>query len=262
MQSFYNRYWKYANVVMRAIVLNVLLFVLIVLVNFFAYLILHIRYLANAWVELPSDWPLLISHPWTIITYQFAHFGLFHMLFNLLVLHFAGAIFLDFFKAKQFWALYLSVWALGALCFLLLTHSIPDLQTVHSSLVGASASIMAILFAASVYAPNIQLKLFGLIEVKLKWIAVLYLLIDLMGILEANAGGHIAHLGGAIAGVLFALNQKHLWLHRPKKPVVKARANHTSNQAEIDAILDKISKFGYDRLSQAEKDKLFKASQE
>ena len=262
MQALYNRYWKYADVVMRAIVLNVLLFVSIVLVNFFAYLVFHIRYLANTWVELPSEWSLLLRHPWTIITYQFAHFGMFHMLFNLLVLHFSGAIFLDFFKPKQFWFLYIIGGTLGAVCFLLLTHSLPDLQSVHTSLVGASASIMAILFAASIYAPNIQLKLFGFIDVKLKWIAVLYLLIDLMGILEANAGGHIAHLGGAIAGALFALNQKHLWLHRPKKPVVNARTSPTSNQAEIDAILDKISKFGYDRLSQAEKDKLFKASQE
>jgi len=260
--SLYNQYWKYADVVKRAIVLNVLVFLVLVLTNLLAFLFMHVKYVANAWVELPAHWPALLTHPWTFITYQFAHFGLFHLLFNLLVLHFAGAIFMDYFKSKQFWTLYLMGGLAGALSFLLLTHSIPMFNPHDATLVGASASIMAILFAASVYAPNIQLKLFGFIDIKLKWIAVLYLVIDLMGVLESNAGGHIAHIGGAIVGALFAYNQKHLWFQKPSKLKVVKPSTIQHNQAEIDAILDKISKYGYDRLSQAEKDKLFKASQE
>ena len=91
---------------------------------------------------------------------------------------------------------------------------------------------------------------------------MLYLVIDLMGVSESNAGGHIAHIGGAIVGTLFAFNQKQLWFQKPSKLKVVKPSSIQHKQAEIDAILDKISKYGYDRLSQAEKDKLFKASQE
>jgi hypothetical protein len=146
---------------------------------------------------------------------------------------------------------------------------------------------MAILFAATTYAPHIRLTLFGVIEIKLIWFALFFLLVDLVSIPESNAGGHIAHIGGVVFGWLYAWYKKNSYQYglfekkvtmTTKKTHLKVeinenksrksnlsshdKSNRVPTQEEVDAILDKISKSGYDRLSKEEKDILFKASQE
>jgi hypothetical protein len=158
-----------------------------------------------------------------------------------------------------------------------------------ATLHGASGSVMAILLAATLYAPNIILNVFGIFPVKLKWITAFFILVDLINIPLSNSGGHIAHIGGALFGCFFALHQKGQISFKLFEPVIKMNpkpkhkfkvemnqgvgkkssasvsygsSNQAPTQEEIDAILDKISKTGYDRLSKEEKDILFKASQE
>lgn len=278
--------FRYASPIMRLIAVNAIFFIVTLILNLTVFLFTKTREFSSPFLALPSDWSELLVKPWTLITYQFTHFGAFHFLFNMLVLYFSGNIFLDFFKNRDVWKVYIWGGIVAGLFFMLASNYIPAFKGEYYTLIGASGSVMAILFAATVYAPNIRLNLFGIFEVKLYWIALAYLIIDLLSISESNAGGHIAHIGGAVFGCLFALYRKERIQIKLFEPVIKqstskrqfkveVNQNTTSKsvknssqrqgmptQEEIDAILDKISRSGYDRLSKEEKDILFKASQE
>lgn len=282
--------FRYSDPVIKLILVNAVVFIFCVVFNLFAWM-----FKGDVWAEglrnflsLPASWSALLTKPWTLVTYQFTHFKLFHILFNMLVLNMAGTIFMDFFKKKEVWRVYILGGVVAAFLFILSTQFLPVFEgRTDFYLIGASASVMAILFAATTYAPHIRLTLFGVIEIKLIWFALFFLLIDLVSIPESNAGGHIAHIGGVIFGWLYAWYRKNNYAYTffEKKPKVSAKKTHLKveinqqstrhsgvqskdksnrmpTQEEIDAILDKISKSGYDRLSKEEKDILFKASQE
>lgn len=280
--------FRYASPVMRLIAVNAVVFLLGLLINLSVFLFTAIREFASPYLSLPSAWPALLLKPWTIISYQFSHFGAFHFALNMLVLYFSGNIFMDFFRKKDVWRVYIWGGMVAGILFMLASNYIPAFRGGNYTLIGASGSVMAIMFAATVYAPNIRLQLFGIIPVKLYWIAVAFIILDLLSISESNAGGHIAHIGGAIFGCIFALYRKDKIQIRLFEPVIKQgnskrqfkvevnqntsvsksvrnsgkRPDNSPTQEEIDAILDKISRSGYDRLSKEEKDILFKASQE
>lgn len=276
--------YQYASPVMKLIILNVAVFVVAALINLVLWAIRGNTYFLTSILSLPSDLSGFLYRPWTIITYQFTHFGIFHILFNMLVLNMAGHVFMDFFKKHEVWRVYILGGVLAGIIFALSANSIPALQTSSGHLLyGASASVMAIIFAAAAYAPNIRLYLFGSIQIKLIWFALFFVLVDLVSIPDNNAGGHISHLGGALFGYLYALYKKGT-LTVPKFVAPSARKSKhmkvevnysvknnqankrdhgsTPTQEEVDAILDKISKSGYDRLTKEEKDILFKASQD
>jgi membrane associated rhomboid family serine protease len=280
--------FRYASPVVRLIIVNAIVFALALLVNLWGFLFLKVKLISAPYLELPGGLYQILYKPWTLLTYQFSHFGAFHFAFNMLILYFSGAIFLDFFRKKDVWRVYIFGGVSAAVLFYLSANFVPAFKNNHYTLIGASGSVMAILFAAAVYGPDIRLHLFGIIPVKLKWLAIGLLVLDLIGITEANAGGHIAHLGGAIFGTLFAYYRKGTIRLRLFEPVIRQKPaaahmkaevghntskhsgsarnkplkEHAPSQEEIDAILDKISKSGYDRLSKEEKDILFKASQE
>ena len=278
--------FKYAGPILNLIIINAGFFIAALLINLFGYLFFGVREFLSPILSLPSAWSGIFVKPWTVLTYQFSHFGIFHFAFNMLVLYFAGNIFSDFFKKKDAFKVYVLGGVVAALLFVLASNYIPVFKGNSYTLIGASGSVMAILFAATVYAPNIKVYLFGVFQVKLKWIALAYFLLDLISISESNAGGHIAHIGGAIFGCCFGLyrqgklglsvmaakpeskyNSRKLKLEHKRgntgfaKPDL-ANKNGNPSQEEVDAILDKISKSGYDRLSKEEKYILFKASQD
>lgn len=280
--------FQYATPVVRLIIVNSVVFVLLMLIDLFAFLFFKTRNLSDPYIALPSDVNTLLQKPWTIITFQFSHHRLFHFAFNMITLYAVGHIFMDFFKKKDVWKVFIFGGTVAGLFFVLCNNVIPVFKGTPGTLIGASGGVLAILFAATAYAPNIRLNLFGVFAVKLVWIALGYLVLDLLSIQESNAGGHIAHIGGAVFGWLFATYRKGSMQFRIFEPTVKTNVNarkfrvevrqtqtynktqknnyiNTSKaptQEEIDAILDKISKSGYDRLSKEEKDILFKASQD
>jgi membrane associated rhomboid family serine protease len=278
--------FNYAGPTLKLIFINAGVFLFALLINLFGFLFFRTREFLSPFLSLPSSWSDIFIKPWTILTYQFSHFGVFHFAFNMLVLYFAGNIFSDFFKKKDAFKVYVFGGIVAALLFVLASNYIPVFKGESYTLIGASGSVMAILFAATVYAPNIQVYLFGTFQVKLKWIAAAYFILDLISISESNAGGHIAHIGGAIFGCCFALyrqgkfdvklmaskpeskyNTRKLKLEHKRGNAGFAKSNQDNkkgnpSQDEVDAILDKISKSGYDRLSKEEKDILFKASQD
>ena len=225
--------------------------------------------------------------PWTVITYMFTHFDFLHILFNMLWLYWFGGLFLTFFSERQLGGLYLLGGIAGAVLFMLAYNIFPYFQTVASSsyLMGASASVMAIVFAVSFYRKDLEINLFLIGRIKLIYLALFTFVIDLLAITSDNAGGHIAHIGGALFGIWFAMQIKkgkdltapmnrvldwvaNLGKRKPKMKVTYKRAEtdyeynarKQRESADIDAILDKLKRSGYESLSADEKRQLFDAS--
>lgn len=228
--------------------------------------------LIHQYLAFPADisqWPVRF---YTLVTYAFLHKNLFHILFNLLWLFWMGNLFLDFLKPRQFQVVYWGGAIVGALAFALIYNLSPQLNASGATLIGASAAVMAIFCATATLVPNysIRLLLFG--DVKLKYLLLVYILIDIVGTApgSGNIGGNLAHLGGAFFGFVYikllqnGTDLSSFLVKKPKLKVVKNNApkkkTEVSNQAEIDAILDKISRSGYDQLTTKEKQILFDAS--
>jgi len=229
------------------------------------------------YVAFPVSLSKLPMRFYTILTYQFFHDGLFHLLFNMLWLYWLGQIFLDFLKPRQFHFVYLGGGVAGALFFMLAYHIFPVFQgsLAQANIIGSSAAVMAIVVATATLVPDFSIRMLFLGDVKLKYLAIAYVVLDVIGVASSNAGGSFAHLGGAFLGFIYikALGKGSDWSNifkrTPKAPKMKVNKNYKRNasskastvaQAEVDAILDKISKSGYDKLSREEKETLFKAS--
>jgi len=237
----------------------------------------------STYFMLPASFSNLMYQPWSIVTYLFLHENFFHILFNMLWLYWIGGILQEYLGSRKVTEAYFAGGIFGGFIYLLAYLLIPVLHqnTEHVFALGASASVLAIVFATATLLPDfgIQLLFFG--NVKLKWLALITVALDLISIPNGNAGGHIAHIGGAIAGFLYIkflyrrgghlVPDSFLNMFSPgtKLKVVKndgktSSATYSSkpSQQEIDHILDKISKTGYDSLSKKEKETLFKASKD
>ena len=149
--------------------------------------------------RLPASPELLLFRPWTLFTYMFTHFDFLHILFNMLWLYWFGGLFLNFFNERQLGGLYILGGLAGAILFVLAYNIFPYFQNVasFSYLMGASASVMAIVFAVSFYRKDLEINLFLIGRIKLIYLAIFTLVIDLLAMTSDNAGGHIAHIGGA-----------------------------------------------------------------
>lgn len=241
------------------------------------------------YLQYPSLPDLVIIRPWTIITYQFTHYDFWHILFNVLWLYWFGQIFLQYFNQRQLTGVYILGGVCGALFFTLIYNIFPYFKDVsaYSFLMGASASVMAVVFAISFYRKDYEIALLFIGRVKLIYLAIASLLLDILSVTSANSGGHIAHIGGAVFGVFFAsmiakgkdptafLNKiidRIINLggrRRPKMRVTRFNkrssdydynARRQRQNEEVDEILDKLKRSGYESLSTDEKKKLFDAS--
>ncbi|MEN2400458.1 rhomboid family intramembrane serine protease [Flavobacterium sp. MC2016-06] len=238
------------------------------------------------WLALSSDPQVFLFKPWTFLTYAFFHDGFLHLFFNMMVLNFASTLFLTYFTQKQFLGLYILSAIFAGVAFALTFYFLD----ISAPIVGASAAIMAILVAATTYQPLMNVRLMFLGNVKLWHITAVILVLDLMQFRLANSGGHISHLAGALFGFIYIkLLQNgtdlsiiitkiidffvNLFQKSPSTPFTKVHKNYQKptqkvtsrivtkdkTQQQIDEILDKISKSGYDCLTKEEKEFLFKA---
>lgn len=277
------------NVAEKLIAINVLVFILNGLIPF---LMGMNKNSIVQWFQLPNDFFDFLLQPWSLVTYSFFHGGLSHIFWNMLVLYFVGRIFLNLFDGKRFLNVYLLGVILGGLFFMLGYNIFPAFFEVNAVLVGASAGVRAVLIFICAYIPNQEVRVI-FFNVKLWYIGAFVVLLDFIQMpYGGNAGGNLAHLGGALLGYMYArqLAKGHdigggfakvldavanLFKKREKKAPLKtvyrkqkttSRAKTDSDkenhQRKIDAILDKISKSGYESLSKAEKDFLFKAGKE
>ena len=252
--------------------------------------------LADAWtlhfLALPALPEALIVRPWTLITYMFLHLDFWHILFNMLWLFWFGRIFLEYLTSRQLLFVYIAGGIAGGLIYIAAYNIFPVFSsTLQASIaLGASASVMAIVTAISFYVPDYSIRLLFVGRVRILYIAILLFIFDFLAIPAGNSGGHVAHIGGALFGFVFAL-----WIRRKKysispgffsllsrkirnigrirftssktspyagRPKTDAEYNveKVSRQKRIDTILEKISRGGYDSLTKEEKEFLFKSS--
>jgi membrane associated rhomboid family serine protease len=281
MNSFINNLlYKYKNgtIVERLIYLNVFAYLLMYLVNSLSFLFGYQgSNFIYEWFAMPANFDLFITRPWTILTYGFIHGGFIHILFNLIWLYYIGNLFIDYFTQKQLLTFYLYGTVFGGLVYILSYNYFPALQNSSATLVGASSAVSAIFIGLAAYIPNYEINLRFIGFIKLWILAAIFIGIDIIQLPIENTGGHLAHIGGALFGYLYMKKFKQVDFSIPN-PIAnlfkkksnlktvyksKARKNGTkaagpSNQEQIDAVLDKISKSGYESLNKAEKDLLFK----
>ena len=275
------------NIAEKIIVINVVVFLLVRLLTFLFQL--QPWYL-EGWFELPRGFTDFLMKPWSLVTYSFLHGGFMHIFFNMLLLYYVARIFFNYFGPRRFVNVYFLGVMLGGAFFLLSYNLLPAFDGSQSPLIGASAGVMAVLIFICTYIPRQEVRVI-FFNVKLWQIGVFFVLLDLAFIpLNDNAGGRIAHLGGALLGYLYArksLEGKDMGAgfsrlldqigrlfdgkkKAPLKTVYKKQKSQEAKvdyeketkQRKIDKILDKISKSGYDSLTKAEKDFLFKAGKE
>ncbi|HMQ43715.1 MAG TPA: rhomboid family intramembrane serine protease [Mariniflexile sp.] len=269
------------NVLEKIIAINLVVYLLTFFIDF-------------GWFELPSGFDTFLGKPWAIVSYAFLHYDFWHILFNMLWLYVIGRMFLNLFSAKNAINIYFLGAMSGGFLFMLCYSLFPSVFG-NSSLVGASAAVRALLIFLCAYMPNQEMRFFTF-TIKLWHIGVAIVLLDVIGVFAGiqnpatgNAGGNLAHLGGALLGYFYAkqllkgddigrgfeslLNalgnifkaskkSPLKTVHKNKSKVggyTKSDFNEFNHQKKIDVILDKISKSGYDSLTAEEKEFLFKA---
>lgn len=275
----------------QLIYINVGVFVVTTLVSVF----LRLFNIGDAsWMNfmtLPASIPEFLKQPWSLLSYMFLHADPLHLLFNMLWLYWFGQLFLSFFSARHFRGLYLLGGICGGLFYMLALNVFPYFTPYIyiSTLLGASASVLAIVVATAVREPEYRVSFMFIGTVRLKYVALFMVVTDLLFVTSGNGGGHIAHLGGALAGWWFAWslrkgNDVTKWINgvldgcsgvwsklsskKPKMKVSKGgraadydyNARKKQQSEEIDRILDKLKKSGYGSLTTEEKKRLFDAS--
>jgi len=276
------------NGLVQLILINVIVFVALLILK--VLLVLsgseQIYALILEQLTLPSSLDKLIYRPWSVITYFFIHEGFLHILWNMLILYWFGKLIKDFLGNKHLVNLYIIGGLTGGVFYILAYNLLPYFQdqVEIAVLLGASAGVFAVVVGAATYMPNYTFFLLFIGPIRIIYIAAFVILISIAGTIQANAGGNIAHLGGALIGYIFIKQlQKGNDLGKPITSILKGiksfftreakiKVTHTkksskkttrsdSDQTEIDAILDKISESGYEKLTKEEKQKLFNASQ-
>ena len=279
------------NNMSRLLLINTAVFVAVTLIKGFLWLFGYggINPVVT-WFAVPSDINELLVKPWTVFTYMFLHEGFFHLLVNMIMLYFGSILFLEYLSQKKLLLTYLLGGLAGALFFIAAFNIFPAFDAIKQGAyaLGASASVLAIFIAISTYVPDYVVHLFLFGKVKMKYLAIAFVVIDLLSIQSNNPGGHIAHLGGALWGFVYALSLRRGnnllgFFDNIKMPSFGKRAKYkgfdttrsssgrpmndeeyskkrAASQHEVDKILDKIARSGYASLTKAEKDLLFRSS--
>lgn len=227
-------------------------------------------------LALPLNLHQFIFKFWTLFTYMFSHKDLGHVFYNMLLLYFTARTFLNFLSEKKLWYVYIMSGLFGGAILLILSALFPSVFA-SSILFGASAAVLGIVAALAMYIPNMQVSIFGIVEMRYKYYALLIFAVSTIIDFNVNTGGKISHFGGAFFGLFFGYLLKNgkdisemAFFTRSKKSTLKVVHTNSSakpyeqsnsNQQTIDTLLDKISKNGYENLSKSEKELLFKLSQ-
>jgi|TARA_B110000259_G_C13998325_1_gene395330 membrane associated rhomboid family serine protease len=277
IETLKNKY-KTGTIIEKLIYLNIAIFLLTLLITVFQGLYKGEQNFLMQWFSLDDSTENFLTKPWSILSYGFLHADFLHLIFNMITLYFIGNLFIQYFTEKQALTFYLLGTLFGGLLYVTSQNYFPLFEGRNTTLVGASAGISAIFIGIATYLPNYQIKIRFIGFVKFWHLAAIWLAFDIIGLIGANAGGSFSHLGGSLFGYLYvrqASNKKVNFLslfssffkkkEKPLKTVHKSAKrkqntvkNSSPNQQQIDGILDKISKSGYDTLTKTEKEFLFK----
>lgn len=290
--------YKFGSDVIKLILVNIGVFVVVQILLLIGVLSQHTfaKTILSA-ISLHSNLNVLLHQPWQIFTYMFVHEGFFHILWNMVALYWFGNIVGDLIGKSKVIPIYILGGLVGGAFYVAAYNLLPYFHdsVALATAIGASAGVTAIVMAATTISPNHEMRLFMVLNVKLKWLTAAYIFVDLISIQYENPGGHIAHLGGFFIGWLYIVllrssidmakpfhavedfftrlfaKKEHLKVvHKnenkkttsQKQTFTKQNNVNVNKQEYLDTILDKINKSSYESLSQEEKDFLFKVSQE
>lgn len=292
--------FQHGGMTTRLIFINVGVYLIIRFIEVLAFLFnqgnnTELSHVLTVFFTLDSDFSSFLRHPWGLITSIFSHFSLWHLVMNMLFLYFSGQLFESLFPQKRLWHTYV-LGGIAGCFFELIAHLVfPLLQEQHSIIVGASGSIMAIFTSLAFYRPNIRVNLFGVFPVRLIFLAGFFILTDILSLGIKDGTAHFAHLGGIVFGAVAVQKmhsrfnimnlfeefgskinhflkrifnvEKSLRIQKGGKDAkVRFKSDEAYNlearlrQEKTDAILDKISKSGYESLTKSEKEFLFNQS--
>ena len=295
-EEFKNAFHRYNNGHVQLIIINLAVFVVMGVIM----VITNVSGLGDWWTlvheqfQIPARFSEFVTRPWTLLTYMFMHdlSGILHILFNMLFLYWFGRLFVEYLGSDKLIAVYLLGGMAGGIAYLLAYNFIPFFVTQSEAydigMVGASASVNAVIVATATLLPNYTFFLLFIGPVRIKYIAAVLIFLSFLGTVGSNAGGNLAHLGGALIGFIYmkqlqgGINWggwitvtidwfKDLFKEKPRVKVSYRKERSTTTkgtsaekagytQEEIDRILDKISEGGYESLTKDEKEKLFNAS--
>ena len=289
--------FQYGGMHVKLLFVNAIVFILIGFLHVFTRLLGNIEFQQTTAIflhdifALQADFLGLITKPWGLITSIFSHFEFMHFLFNMLFLFFAGQLYEQLFGGKKLLNIYILGGVAGGILEIVAHELFPALSNSQSIVVGASGSIMAIFIATAMYRPNTKIMLFGILPIRIIVLAGIYFIYDLLSLGMPDGTAHFAHIGGGIIGIIsvrtmdkpnniltrftrftdkvftlfsrdFFRKKNSFKVERGGRPLTDEEfiERKKENQAKIDAILDKISKSGYESLSSKEKEFLFKQS--
>lgn len=291
--EFKNAFDRHNNAHVQLIIINVVVFLVLAVIYVFSTVseLNGVYEIVSEQFSIPSEFGVFITRPWTIITYGFSHSltTLLHILFNMLSLYWFGRLFIEYLGSEKLVAVYILGVLAGGIMYLLMFNTIPYFTKLSGTMVGASAAVYAVMVAIATLLPDYTFYLIFLGPVRIKYIVLFFIVGSFLGSVGSNAGGNLAHLGGALIGFIYTKQLqagvnwggwitttldwfKRLFTAQPKvKVTYRSKAEPKANrpaaqkmskasQEEIDAILDKISDRGYESLSKEEKEKLFNAS--
>ena len=293
------RFFRSKSMLSRLILINITIWIIIGVMRVVGFLFRFpdgaVTNFVADYLAVPANLSSLAEKPWTLVTYMFLHVDFFHILFNMLWLYWFGKIFLEFLRQRQLLLVYFIGGLSGGLLYVLFFNIFPVFEKSldQSVALGASASVMAIVAAISLYVPGYSVYMFLFGRVRIIYIAIALFVMDFFMIRSDNAGGHIAHIGGAIFGLSYILilrrgmNFSEItgdWrrfslgrlFKRKKKPSFTVyeggqgngrplsddeyNARKAERQKQVDIILEKVKKSGYPSLTSEEKELLFKSS--
>ena len=271
------------NILSQIIVWMIICFIVPFILNTFLFLFNISPYSIIDLFQVSPSISELFFKPWSLITYGFFHADLWHLLGNMIILYFSGRVVLDLFGKEKFLKIFLIGLLFGSLTYLISYNLFPVFKGLKPPMIGASAGAMAVFVFLAAYMPHYSFRLV-LFDVKILYIAIFFIIVDVIQIPFGNSGGHLAHLGGAAWGYFYNsqlskgkdsgdwlinfinylkyfFNKKTKVRKVYKKRNYKKNSNQSIDQKKIDLILDKISKSGYDSLTKSEKETLFKAGE-
>ncbi|ELR68128.1 Rhomboid family protein [Fulvivirga imtechensis AK7] len=300
LSDFKNAFNRPNSAHTQLIIINVVVFLFLAVLNVFSSLFNFREVFAVIYDQfsIPPLFGEFLTRPWTLVTYAFAHSlsDIFHILFNMLVFYWFAKLIIEYLGSDKVISLYVLGALAGGIAYLMVYNLIPfyAARSGFGGMVGASAAVYAVVVAAATLIPNYTFFLLFLGPVRIKYIAAFYIVLSFLGSVGNNAGGNIAHLGGALIGFIyikqlqggndwgawvttfrrfvksFFVKQSNIKVSYKKGRPASSRSTSGSSrtssssakasQDEIDAILDKISERGYESLTKEEKQKLFNAS--
>ena len=255
------------GILTRVIIINVAVFLTVNIVGNLSHLPLLL------YLGLPIGGDEFLYKFWTLFTYMFTHADLWHMFWNMILFYFMAQVFFTIMGERKMLYLYVMSGVAGGALMLILGMLMPG-RFSNSILIGASAAVLGVGAVMAVYSPNYRVFLFGVFELSYKYFYLIVFVVNTIIDLSVNTGGKISHVGGALFGVIYGyylrkgtdlfditIRKK----RRRRLRVVQGEREEPivtgGDEQKMNALLDKISKSGYDSLTRTEKEELFRLSQ-